>query len=99
MDNFIQNIDINDIIPTDVHQNYNNDDELKNLEESIKQYGIVEPLIVKPNGEKYEIISGNKRYFIAKKIGIETIPVLIRNLEKNFYQRQEKNTNKFINKE
>ena len=100
MDNFIQNIDINDIIPNTFQQDHNNTEELNNLEESIKQYGIVEPLIVKPNGEKYEIISGNKRFFIAKKLGFETVPALIRNLEKNYYQQKEPiSTNKFITNE
>ena len=101
MDNIIQNIPIEDIIPIQIP---NENEELKQLDElteSIKKYGIVEPLLVKEKDNKYEIIAGKKRYLVARNIGLSEIPVLIRNIDLDFYSEQKKETpekkNKFIN--
>lgn len=55
------------------------DDEMKNLMESIKLYGILNPLIVRPRPEGfYEIISGHRRKYAAQNLGYRKIPVIIR---------------------
>jgi len=79
MDNVVQNIGIDDIVLSDVQQNYN-PHELKELTLSIQKYGVLEPILVRPKNGKYEIILGNKRYCIAKKLGFTTIPALIKNV-------------------
>lgn len=50
------------------------------LSESIKQHGIIQPLIVKQDGENYIIVAGERRWRAAKLIGIKEIPVIIMNL-------------------
>lgn len=61
-----------------------NDELLKELSGSIKQYGVLQPLLVKKNGQFYEIIAGERRWRAAKMAGLKEVPVLIRE-----YTRQE----------
>ncbi len=55
------------------------DDSLDELAESIKEFGVLQPIIVRKHGdeEKYEIIAGERRCRATKKNGLETIPALI----------------------
>lgn len=55
------------------------EDSLQELADSIKQYGIVEPLIVQDRNTYYEIIAGERRWRAAKLAGLKEIPVIIRN--------------------
>ena len=56
-------------------------DELKSLEESIQNSGVLSPVIVRPKDDgRYEMISGHRRKFACNKLGIETIPFLVKNL-------------------
>lgn len=51
------------------------DSQMIELQESIKKYGILNPLIVRPRQDgTYEIISGHRRKFAAEKIGYRTVP-------------------------
>lgn len=52
--------------------------ELNELAESIKQFGVLQPLLVKKNGEYYEIIAGERRWRAAKLAGLKEVPVIIR---------------------
>lgn len=55
-----------------------NDDMIQDLSESIKIYGIVQPLVVrKLNNKKYELIAGERRLRAAKKAGLKKVPVII----------------------
>ena len=55
-----------------------NEEELLQLTESVKQYGILQPLLVKKDGENYRIIAGERRYRAAKEAGLKEIPVVVR---------------------
>lgn len=55
------------------------EDALQELADSIKQYGIVEPLIVQDRKTYYEIIAGERRWRAAKLAGLKEVPVIIRN--------------------
>ena len=48
------------------------------LAESIKEQGLLNPIIVRPDGEKYQIIAGERRYQAAQQAGLKEIPALIR---------------------
>ncbi len=50
---------------------------LTELEESIRKYGVLSPLKVRPDGDKFEIIYGHRRYMAAKNIGLDRLPCLI----------------------
>jgi len=55
------------------------DSQMEELQESIRQYGILNPLIVRPRLEGvYEIISGHRRKYAAEKLGYKKVPVIIR---------------------
>ena len=55
-----------------------NEEELSQLTESVKQYGVLQPLLVKKDGENYRIIAGERRFRAAKEAGLKEIPVVIR---------------------
>lgn len=55
------------------------DSQMIELQDSIRKYGILNPLIVRPRPEGvYEIISGHRRKFAAEKLGYRKVPVIIR---------------------
>ena len=57
------------------------DDELDELAESIRQKGLVQPLIVREaDGNKYEIVAGERRWRAAQRAGVHMVPVIIREL-------------------
>ena len=56
-----------------------NEDALQELADSIKQFGVVQPLIVQDRKDHYEIIAGERRWRAAKKAGLKEVPVIIKN--------------------
>ena len=57
------------------------DEEMAELVESISTFGVINPVIVrKGEGERYELISGHRRKYACAKLGIETLPVIVRDL-------------------
>lgn len=57
-----------------------NEDELEDLTNSVKQFGIIQPLIVQDRKTYYEIIAGERRWRAAKKAGLKNVPVIVKNL-------------------
>ena len=55
-----------------------NEDALIELSESIKQYGIIQPLIVKERKGYYEIVAGERRWRAAKMAGLKEVPVIVK---------------------
>ena len=54
------------------------EEELGELAESIKNYGILQPLLVQKKGDLYEIIAGERRFRAAKLAGLKEVPVIVR---------------------
>lgn len=54
---------------------------LEELKDSIKSKGIISPIIVRKNADKYEIIAGERRYRAAKEAGLERIPAIVKNID------------------
>lgn len=54
------------------------EEKLEELSESIKRYGIIEPLIVQDKGGWYEIVAGERRWRAAQKAGLKEVPAVIR---------------------
>ena len=78
-----QTLKLNLIEPNNEQPRKNFDEEsLQELADSIKQYGILQPLIVQKKGNHYEIIAGERRWRAAKLAGITDVPVLIREYDK-----------------
>lgn len=55
------------------------EDSLHELSDSIKQFGVIQPLIVQKKDKYYEIIAGERRWRAAKQAGLKEIPVIIKN--------------------
>ena len=51
---------------------------LQELADSMKQFGVIQPLIVRPKGKRYEIVAGERRWRAAKLAGLREVPVLVR---------------------
>lgn len=61
---------------------YFNEDAIEELAVSIKQHGVVQPILVQDCKDHYEIIAGERRWRAARVAGLKEIPVLIKNLSK-----------------
>ncbi len=59
------------------------EDALEELTDSIRQNGVLQPILVRKKGQKYEIVAGERRYQAAKRAGLEEIPVVIREISDN----------------
>ena len=72
-------VKINEIEPnSDQPRKYFDDDKLSQLSESIKQHGVIQPIIVKKDNNMYTIIAGERRWRAAKLAGLTKVPVLIK---------------------
>lgn len=82
----IENLKIIEVEPNRNQPRKKFDEEaLEELAESIKRYGVIQPIIVTPKGDYYEIVAGERRWRASKKAGLTTIPAIIRegNEQKN----------------
>jgi ParB family chromosome partitioning protein len=76
-------LDLEDVRPNPFQPRLKFDDKtIKELAQSIKETGIVQPVIVAPEDDHYKIIVGERRWRAAQKAGLRKIPVLIRNIPK-----------------
>lgn len=78
----IFDISLQDIIPNRFQPREMFDDEaLKELSQSIKEHGVIQPIIVRKVGDKYEIIAGERRFRASQLAGKQTIPALVRDID------------------
>lgn len=59
------------------------EEKLKELADSIRERGILQPLICKQNGSEYILIAGERRLRAAKMVGLKEVPIIIRDTEQN----------------
>ena len=77
-------INIDDIIPNRFQPRLAfNENELKELSDSIKQHGVIQPLVLRQIGDKYEIIAGERRYKASTMAGLRQVPAVIMNVDDN----------------
>ena len=77
-------VHIEDIIPNRFQPRLNFDEQgLQELAASIKEHGIIQPLVLRKLGNKYEIIAGERRYKAAQIAGLTTVPAVISNIDDN----------------
>lgn len=75
----IQKIDHDKIKPSsDQPRKHFDETALRELADSIRQYGVVQPLVVTAEGEKYVIVAGERRWRASKMAGLKTVPVIVR---------------------
>lgn len=76
----LQNIPLNQIHAKSNYRKTFNDRTLKELAQSIKQNGVLEPIIVRPNDKGFEIIAGERRFRASTIAGLVTIPAIVREI-------------------
>ena len=75
----IQMVTLDQIIPTPLQpRTVFRDDNLQELVDSIKEHGIIQPLICRKNGDKFELIAGERRWRAAQRVGLPEAPVILR---------------------
>ena len=74
-------VDINEILPNRFQPRIEFDEEeILGLSASIKEHGIINPILVRKIGNKFEIIAGERRYKAAVLAGLDNVPVIVKNL-------------------
>jgi ParB family chromosome partitioning protein len=53
------------------------DDRIEELADSVKKVGVLQPIIVRPHGEEYQIVAGERRWRAARAAGLERVPVRV----------------------
>ena len=77
-------INITDIIPNRFQPRLTFDEKaLQELADSIKEHGIIQPLVLRKLADKYEIIAGERRYKAAQIAGLTQVPAIIANMDDN----------------
>ena len=78
----IVELELEKIFPNpDQPRKHFDEDKLIDLAESIKEHGVLQPIIVTPRDDKYMIIAGERRFRATNRAGLKTIPALIRELD------------------
>ena len=81
MKEYIQQLPPDELVPFQNHPyQVREDAALSELMESIRTHGVLSPLLVRPKGECYELVSGHRRRLAAQKLGLKTVPVLVREM-------------------
>lgn len=76
----VHELPIEDLIPNEDQPRKNFDEQsLATLAESIKNLGIFQPIVVRKQKDKYQIVAGERRYRAALMVGLETVPVVVKN--------------------
>ena len=84
MESQVYQVDLNDIIPNRFQPRLSFDENaLNELSSSIKEHGIIQPLVLRKLGDKYEIIAGERRYKASQLAGLKTVPAIITDIDDN----------------
>ena len=80
-ENRIQYIDINEIKPNEMQPRQEfEEDAIEELANSIKTHGVIQPVILRPSKNGYEMVAGERRWRAARKAGLKQIPAIIKDL-------------------
>ena len=81
MKEYIQQLSPDKLAPFQNHPyQVREDAALSELMESIRTHGVLSPLLARTKGESYELVSGHRRRLAAQKLGLKTVPVLVREM-------------------
>lgn len=80
----ILNVPVEDILPNRFQPRLAFDEkELNELSDSILKYGVIQPIVLRKIGDKYEIVAGERRYKATVLAGLKTIPAILKNTDDN----------------
>lgn len=75
----VKNIPVNEIVPSPYQPRTIFDDErIDELCQTIKTHGVIQPIVVRIRNQKFEIIAGERRWRAVKKLGLDTVPAIVR---------------------
>jgi ParB family chromosome partitioning protein len=75
----IKHIKVKDIVPSPFQPRTVFDDErIEELSQTIKTHGVIQPIVVRVRNDKFEIIAGERRFRAVQKLGMETIPAIVK---------------------
>ena len=75
----VAQLPISKIVPNRYQpRNIFNDEKIVELSESIKEHGVIQPIVVRKFKDDYEIIAGERRYRASKLVGLDKVPAIIR---------------------
>ncbi len=81
-DKQIQDIELTKIIPNSYQPRREfSDESIRELASTLDKEGLLQPIVVREQGDKYEIIAGERRYRAAKHLGWEKIPAIVNNMD------------------
>ena len=81
MKEYIQQLSPDKLMPFQKHPyQVREDAAMDELVESIRTHGVLSPLLARPKGESYELVSGHRRRLAAQKLDLPTVPVLVREM-------------------
>lgn len=69
------------VLPNDNLRETLDEEKFQELVDSIKVYGLIEPVVVEEDGENYKLIAGLRRYLACRELGFETIPAVVRRVD------------------
>lgn len=77
----LRHLKIDDIVPDeDQPRRHFDEDALNELSNSIKEHGVLQPIVVVPKGVKFEIVAGERRWRAAQAAGLQKMPAIVRTL-------------------
>ncbi len=81
----VQNIPLSELYPFPDHPfSVRDDDSMKETVESVKEYGVLMPAIARPReGGGYELVAGHRRKHACELAGLDTMPVIVRDLDRD----------------
>lgn len=75
----VENVPVNQILPNPYQPRQKfSADELNELAQSIKAHGVLQPVLVRRKGEKFELVTGERRWRAARQVGLTSMPVIVR---------------------
>ncbi|MDH5101008.1 nucleoid occlusion protein [Lactobacillus kefiranofaciens] len=78
----IQDLELDKIVPNRYQPRREfSDNSIKELAKTLDQDGLLQPIVVREDGDQYEIIAGERRYRAAKSLGWDTIPAIVKNMD------------------
>lgn len=80
----IVELDLEKVMPNpDQPRKHFDEDQMTDLVESIREHGVLQPIIVAPQEEHYLIVAGERRWRAAKRVGLATIPAIVKELSED----------------
>lgn len=78
----VEEVEINEVKPNPNQPRQHFDEEaFKELVESVKKMGVIQPIVVRARGFEYELIAGERRWRAAKEAGLKTVPAIIKQVD------------------